>query len=122
MAAHNWIRPKLRARILAGEIPFWLRVHPRRQYVTQAVLATPPWVDRHALKQLAVKRDEMTKRTGIEHTIDHIVPLNHPRVCGLNVPWNLRVVPKASNAKKLNAWCEWHGELFNEPEQFNLFK
>lgn len=120
--AHRWIRPTLRALLMAGQMPAWVRNHPRARYVIQAVLATPPWVDRQALKALANQRDEMTRRTGIPHTLDHIVPLNHPRVCGLNVPWNLRVVPKAANANKLNAWCEWHGDLFSEPEQFNLFK
>lgn len=122
MSAHRWIRPSLRSRLIAGEMPAWVREHPRSDYVMQAVLATPPWVDRQALKALADRRDELTRRTGIPHRLDHIVPLKHPRVCGLNVPWNLRIIPMAANANKSNAWCEWHGELFNEPEQFNLFR
>lgn len=54
------------------------------------------------------------------NTVDHIIPLNHPRVCGLHVPWNLRELPSASNFARGNAWCEWHGELFAEPEQLRL--
>jgi hypothetical protein len=120
--SHQWIRPTLRALLISGDIPEWVRKHPRAPYVIRAVLATPPWVDRKAMKALADKRDELTRRTGIPHTLDHIVPLNHPRVCGLNVPWNLRVIPRGPNALKSNAWCEWHGDLFSEPEQFRLFK
>jgi hypothetical protein len=88
--------------------------------VRQAVLATPPWVERQQLKALADRRDELTRKTGIVHVLDHEIPISHPRVCGLNVPWNLKVVPRASNARKSNAWCQWHGELFDEHEQFTL--
>ena len=120
MSAHRWIRPSLRAALCRGELAAWLLRHPRADYVKQAVLATPPWVDRKAMKALTERRDAIARKTGLPHTLDHIVPLNHPRVCGLNVPWNLRIVPRAVNARKSNLWCEWHGELFTEPEQFRL--
>jgi hypothetical protein len=112
VSAHRWHRPALRAAILRGEEPAWLRTHSRRNYVRQAVLATPPWVDVDALKALVRKRDELTRATGVRHVLAHIVPLNHPRVCGLNVPENIKVVPWMTNASEGNAWCEWHGDLF----------
>lgn len=39
-------------------------------------------------------------RAGSDYVLDHIVPLKHPLVCGLHVPWNLRVVLRKTNDKK----------------------
>ncbi len=36
------------------------------------------------------------------HEVDHIVPLKHPLVCGLNVPWNLKALPIRDNQLKSN--------------------
>lgn len=36
--------------------------------------------------------------------IDHIIPLNHPDVCGLHVPWNLEPITKRRNWNKSNKW------------------
>lgn len=97
MSAERWKRPKTRALILLGLEPAWLVRHPRRQYVRAAILATPPWCTRAMLIRTTIHRRA-------DEVMDHIVPLTHPFVCGLNVPWNLQRLPKATNARKLNAW------------------
>ncbi len=101
----------MRRKILAGDEPWWVRQHPRRSYIIAANLATPDWVDREELKRLHAQAKALSALTGIEHVLDHIIPLNHPDVCGLTVPWNLQIVTRAQNAAKSNKW---------NPHQLNL--
>jgi 5-methylcytosine-specific restriction endonuclease McrA len=45
---------------------------------------------------------ELTKLTGERYVVDHIVPLISDEVCGLHVPWNLRVITQEENLRKSN--------------------
>lgn len=68
------------------------KVQLRRARLKQA---TPLWAD---LKEIEAIFNAAPK--GFH--VDHIVPLTHPRVCGLHVPWNLQLLPGPENCRKNN--------------------
>lgn len=47
-----------------------------------------------------------TTETGIPHEVDHIIPLKGRNICGLHVPWNLRVVTGEQNKRKRNSYTD----------------
>lgn len=67
--------------------------------------ATPPWVTRKhktEMRELYKISITMTKTTGVLYVVDHIIPLRSDLVCGLHVPWNLRVITQEENLRKSN--------------------
>jgi 5-methylcytosine-specific restriction endonuclease McrA len=67
--------------------------------------ATPPWLTRRQkseIRQIYQIAITMTQTTGEQYVVDHIVPLRGESVCGLHVPWNLRVITQDENLKKSN--------------------
>ncbi len=112
-------RPLLRKQLLAGTPPAWLARNGRADRVAAAALSCPPWVDRRWLAEFQREARRRSKATGIPHVVDHIIPIVHPLVCGLTVPWNLRIIPKAINDRKSNA-LGFNADLFDEPEQLRL--
>src|SRR6478609_6473751 len=65
--------------------------------------ATPPWLtEDHKLqiKKIYEECSRLTNSTGIDYNVDHMVPINGENVCGLHVPWNLRVITAEENFKK----------------------
>ena len=68
-------------------------------------LATPRWLSRKQkseIRQLYQIAITMTQTTGEQYVVDHIIPLRADTVCGLHVPWNLRVITQEENLKKSN--------------------
>ena len=92
------------AREYARLHPWWKAAHCAKRRATK-LKAMPVWLDEddlwlieeiHELAQLR------SKYTGIKHVVDHIVPLQGKAVCGLHVPWNMRVITASENSHKGN--------------------
>lgn len=67
--------------------------------------ATPPWLSRRqksTIRQLYQMAITNTNITGEQYVVDHIYPLRSDVVCGLHVPWNLRVITRDENLRKSN--------------------
>lgn len=88
----------------------WSKANPiknrayNRQRKALKAKATPPWVDTKALIPLYEEAARLSMETGVEHHVDHIVPLRSKLVCGLHVPANLRIITKIENLRKKNRW------------------
>ena len=67
----------------------------------------PPWLTKEHKRQIRRfynMAQELTEKTGIVHSVDHIHPLNGKLLSGLHVPWNLQVMTLADNVAKGNKW------------------
>ena len=81
-----------------------------RWYKARNAAATPPWACRWKIDVVYA----VARLTGL--TVDHIVPVGHPLVCGLHVEHNLRIISGEENTAKGNRWWpdmpEQQQELF----------
>lgn len=83
---------KIRGKIIDAKI---VRSVEHGTIRAQAKQATPKWANVQKMEQI------YTHRTSQEQ-VDHIVPLNHPFVCGLHWEGNLESIPKKDNQEKGN--------------------
>ena len=69
--------------------------------------ATPSWLtedDDFMFNEIYEMAKIRTTDTGVEHHVDHIVPLQGKNVSGLHVWWNLQLLPASENISKSNKW------------------
>lgn len=66
-------------------------------------------VHRQQMREIFRTARRLTSTTHIPHEVDHEIPLLHPLVCGLHVPWNLQILTQKANREKHNRFdpCEW---------------
>lgn len=79
------------------------RSHTERRLL-RIRMATPKWANPLKIAAIYRQRDRISEETGIPHDVDHIIPLTHPRVCGLHCEANLRVIPASENRTKSNTF------------------
>lgn len=67
--------------------------------------ATPKWLttfDVDYIKHLYTQAVWLSYETSTRLEVDHILPLNNPKIFGLHVPWNLQIIEASLNNKKTN--------------------
>ncbi len=71
--------------------------------------AVPKWINeelKQEIQKFYIEARLKTRETGTKYEVDHIVPLMGENVCGLHVPWNLRVITQFENRSKQNKFKE----------------
>lgn len=71
----------------------------RRAQIKRATVA---WADVSKMVSVYEQSEDMTQRTGIQHNVDHIIPLQHPLVCGIHWEGNLQILTAEENQRKGN--------------------
>ena len=70
-------------------------------------LATPVWSDLDKINKVYANcSDDMT--------VDHIIPITSPIVCGLHVSWNMQYLTRSANSKKGNSLPPLHQYIRGE--------
>ena len=68
--------------------------------------AVPKWLSKEHKRQIKAlfrKRNILNQLLGrVGYHVDHIVPLVSDKVCGLEVPWNMRILEADKNIEKSN--------------------
>lgn len=67
---------------------------------------TVSWANKKEITKFYVLSRKLSIETGIEHHVDHIIPLLGKLVSGLHVENNLRVIPAKENMQKRNTLVE----------------
>lgn len=65
--------------------------------------ASPKWMSKNDLNcilNIYKMARRIQDKSGVIMAVDHIVPLQGKTVCGLHVPWNLRIVSRSENSIK----------------------
>lgn len=67
---------------------------------------TPCWLtdeDRELMEDIYALSQLRSEMTGVQHHVDHVIPLRGELVSGLHTPWNMQILTAADNVAKGNA-------------------
>lgn len=71
--------------------------------------AAPAWLTHDQWAEMNSMYEEaqrLSKESGRQYHVDHIIPLRGGKVCGLHVPWNLRVIGAQENMRRSRVFNE----------------
>lgn len=78
-------------------------IEEQRLRRSRVKMATPSWLskkDFEQMNQLYKIARSLTKVSGVDYTVDHIIPIKNKVVCGLHVPNNLQILTRSQNCAK----------------------
>ena len=75
-----------------------------RRYQASKQNAIPKWANNKKIRSIYKESRRLTLETGIQHHVDHIVPIISKIVCGLHCEANLQILPYNENVKKGNRY------------------
>lgn len=76
-------------------------------------------LEKRSILAFYMQAQQLNFTTKKRYEVDHIIPLNHPQVCGLHVASNLQVITKTKNTNKSNnftPYSEKNGKKYHYTE------
>jgi len=70
------------------------------QWFADRLQRTPKWADLKEIRKFYTVSTMLSRLTGMQHHVDHIIPLRGKCVSGLHIAENLRVIPEFENLSK----------------------
>ena len=90
------------------------------RYYRQLFKAWPEWCADHPGFKRIYAEAKRRKLRGESVAVDHIVPICSKTVCGLHVPWNLRIISEQENTLKSNNY--WPDQPYENIEMWEGFE